>query len=190
MPHYIKDSKCPTCGSKMIMYYSPYCPTCIPKAKVKKNLMQAIDYIEHKYGIKTRDYAAKDGKSSTKSNSEREEAWKEKFAPIPVEYITNPLPTYRFNELGMKWYQTPEGRTFLEKRDQAYKEAPDGKILEIPYQDWWHHFCDCYSFCNDSWIVINWQYVYDMCKKDWQREITQLFINEFGKRDIKVEISW
>jgi hypothetical protein len=190
MPHYIKDSKCPTCGGKMVMYYSPYCPTCISKAKVKKNLIQAIDYIEHKYGIETRDYAAKDCESSIKLNCDREEAWKEKFLPIPKKYITNPLPNCRFNELGMEWYNTPEGRDFFKKRDQAYKEASDGEVLEIPYQDWWHHFCDCYSFFNDSSIDINWQNVYDMCKEDWQREITQLFINEFGKRDITVKISW
>jgi len=189
--HYINE-KCPTCNGKMIMYYAPYCPSCIPKAKVKKNLIQSISYIEHKYDIETRDYAAKKHGvvNSIRDNCDREEKWKENFAPIPKEYITNPLDKCRFNQKGMDWYNTPKGRDFFDKRDKAWRESPDGECKDIPYWDWWHHFVDCYEFRNDSWIVINWKDVYEQCTEDWQREITQLFIDEFGKRDIKVEISW
>lgn len=54
----VLDAVCSSCGGKMLMYYAPYCPACTPKAKLKKNLIQSIDYIEHKYKIETRDYAA------------------------------------------------------------------------------------------------------------------------------------
>jgi hypothetical protein len=184
---------CPSCQGKMLMYYVPYCPACIPKAKVKKNLIQSIHYIEHKYKLKTRDYAAAkhgvDG-SSTTFNFNNAEAWKESFSPIPAEYVKDPLPQRRFNQAGMDWYDTSAGREFFRKRDEAYAKAPDGKAKEIPYQDWWHLVCDLYEFSNDSWIVINWQDLYDSCDEDWQREITKLFIAEFGKRDIRIEISW
>lgn len=186
------DAVCPSCNGKMLMYYVPYCPACIPKAKVKKNLVQSIDYIEHKYKIKTRDYAAtKQGvESSISFNVNHAEAWKESFSPTPIEYVSDPLPQYRFNQAGMDWYDTPAGREFFRKRVEAYAKAPDGEAKEIPYQDWWHLFCDVYEFRNDSWIVINWQDVYESCAEDWQREITKLFVDEFGKRDIRIEISW
>ena len=190
--HYIDNCKCPECGGKMVMYYSPYCPSCIPIKKVKKNLIQSITYIEHKYDIETRDYAAKKHgvKGSISFNCDHQEKWKENFAPIPKEYITDPLPQCRFNQKGKDWYDTLEGRDFFRNRDDAYRIAPDGKSKEIPYWDWWHMFVDIYEFHNDCWIVINWKDVYDCCKYDWQREITQLFIDEFGKKDIKVQISW
>jgi hypothetical protein len=188
--YYINGMKCPTCNGKMIMYYAPYCPSCIPKAKVKKNLIQSISYIEHKYDIETRDYAAPKKESSTGCNVKREFAWKDKFAPIPKKYTTKPLKGYQFNAKGMEWYKTREAQDFFDKRNKAYENAPDGKAKEIPYLDWWHHFCDCYDFTNDCSITINWKDVYEQCTEDWQREITQLFIDEFGKRDIKVEISW
>ncbi len=189
--HYINE-KCPTCNGKMIMYYAPYCPSCIPVKKVKKNLIQSISYIEHKYDIETRDYAAtKNGiKDSFEYNINHEEKWKNKFAPIPKKYTTKPPKGYQFNSKGMEWYKTREAQDFLDKRTEAYRKAPDGKCKEIPYWDWWHHFCNCYDFTNDCSITINWKDVYDQCTEDWQREITQLFIDEFGKRDIKVEISW
>lgn len=190
MPHYIDDMKCPKCNGKMIMYYSEYCPMCFSKAKTKKNYCRSINFIEHKYGIDVHDYAAKPGKSSTSFNCDHEEKWKEKLAPIPTEYLTDPLPNYRFNQKGMDWYKTPEGDAFFRKRDEAYRAAADGKALEIPYQNWHHLVCHVYQFYNDSWTKINWQNIYDSCEHDWQREITTLFIKEFGKRDILMEFSW
>lgn len=179
------------------MYYVPYCPMCTPKAKIKKNLMQSIDYIEHKHKIKTRDYGLTQRgiDSSTRANSvslnvDHAERWKNAFCPIPAEFMKDPLPNHRFNQAGMDWYKTPAGRATHTARDQAYKKAPDGEKMEIPYLDWWHMFVDVYEFSNDSWITINWQDVYDSCKEDWQREITKLFVDEFGKRDIRIRISW
>jgi hypothetical protein len=176
----------------MIMYYTPYCPSCIPVKKVKKNLIQSITYIEHKYDIETRDYAAtKNGiKDSISFNCKHEAEWKDKFAPIPKKYTTKPLKGYILNAKGLEWSKTPEGQDFDRKCNEAYRNAPDGKCKEIPYWDWWHHFCDCYDFTNDCSITINWKDVYEQCTEDWQREITQLFIDEFGKRDIGVRISW
>jgi hypothetical protein len=192
MANLIDDAKCPTCEGPMLRYGGPYCPMCTSKAKIKKNLIQSIDYIEHKYKIQTRDYGATKAGilDSISFNCDHEEKWKNAFAPIPEEYLTDPLPDYRLNQKGMDFCNTPEGREFFRKRDDAYENAPDGEAKEIPYLDWWHFFCDLYTFTNDCWIVINWQYVYDNCNEDWQREITKLFVDEFGKRDIKIEISW
>lgn len=88
-----------------------------------------------------------------------------------LEFLTNPLDGYRFNQAGMDWYKTPEGSAFLRKRDDAYQAAPDGEVKEIPYLDWWHMFCDTHEFVNDCWITINWQDIYDGCEEDWQRDL-------------------
>lgn len=100
---YLENQSCSSCGGKMLMYYSPYCPDCTPKAKIKKNLIQSIDYIEHKYGIQTRDYGAtKAGiKDSIKFNVDHQEAWKERFAPIPVFDLRSedPVSLKTWNEL-------------------------------------------------------------------------------------------
>jgi hypothetical protein len=165
---------------------------CFSKAKTKKNYIRSLNFIKHKYDINIYDYAAKKHNqlTSTSFNCEHSEAWKEKFAPIPKKYLTDPLPNCRFNQKGRDWYDTPAGREFFRKRDAAYRAAPDGEALEIPYQNWHHLICDVYQFGNGCWIMVNWGNVYECCQHDWQRDITQLFINEFGKRDIKMEFSW
>jgi hypothetical protein len=192
MPHYIENKKCPTCNGKMISYYGEYCPMCFSKSKTKKNYAMSQNFIEHKYDINIYDYAAKKRGYLTSSsfNYDHEEKWTEKFSPIPTEYLTDPLPNHRFNQKGMDWYNTQAGCDFFNKRGAAYNAAADGKALEIPYQNWHHLMCDVYEFHNDCWIMVNWQYVYESCDHEWQREITQLFINEFGKRAIKMEFSW
>jgi hypothetical protein len=192
MPYYREKAKCPKCNGKMIIYYGDYCPMCFSKAKTKKNYIRSHNFIEHKYDLNIDDYAAKShGQlTSTSFNCDHEEKWKEKLAPIPTKYLTDPLPNCRFNQKGMDWYDTPAGRDFFRKRDEAYYAAHDGKAQEIPYQNWHHLFCDVYQFHNDSWIKVNWQNVYDSCEHDWQRDITRLFIKEFGKKDILMEFSW
>lgn len=191
MIDYVKEH-CPKCDCKMIMYYGPYCPECTPRSKIKKNYIQSTNHIQHKYGINTDDYATKGLSilSSVGFNCDHQEAWLDKFAPIPTEYLINPLPRCRFNKKGMDWYDTPTGRDFFITRQDAYRAAPDGAALEIPYQNFHHLFCGVYEFMNGCWITVNWQHVYDRCTYDWQREIASLFVKEFGKRDIKMEFSW
>lgn len=191
--HYIEGMQCPDCKGKMIMYYGPYCPSCIPVKKVKKNLIQSISYIEHKYNIETRDYGAtKLGVSDSFTYNEKlRQKWLKTHFPFPKKYTTPPLVKgFVVNKKGLDWLKTQKGTAFDLERNKAYSDAPDGECKEIPYLDWWHLFCSIYDFTNDCKIVINYQDILDSCDHDWQREITQLFVNEFGKKDIVVEISW
>ena len=183
---------CPKCGGKMQMYYSPYCPICDFKGKAKKNLMQMIYFIETKYKIDTRDYAKRPTgvKDGTSYNVKHQFAWEEKNYPIIVEWSKNPIKGSRFNKEGSDFCNSKEGREFWDKVRQHYREDPEGEAKEIPYWDWWHLFCDCYSFRNDSSITINFGDIMESCREDWQKEITQLFINEFGTKDMHVLISW
>ena len=186
------ELNCPNCGRKMHMYYTPECPVCDFKGKAKKNLIQMIAYIEAKYNIQTRDCAAhKLGiKSSSEHNVKHQIKWEAKHYPLPPEYTENPLKGYSVNKKGIEFFDSPEGRKRSEEMREHYEKDPEGKAKEIPYQDWWHLFCECYQFSNDTSITINFQDILDNCKEDWEKEITQLFINEFGKKDIHVFISW
>ena len=189
--HYL-SKKCPNCKGKMLMYYAPYCPDCFPKKDTKKNFIRSMEFIQHKYNIDITDYAAKKYgvKSSFDFNCKHCIAWENKHFPIPLEYTTDPLPTCRFNQKGKDWCDTKEGRKFFQDMYMGYGSAPDGACKEIPKWNWGDLFRDTYEYMNDCSITINWKDLYECCKEDWQREITQLFIDEFGKRDIHIHISW
>jgi len=51
---------------------------------------------------------------------------------------------------------------------------------EVEYRDWWHHFLDYNGVKNDSYSTY---YFCDMLEEgeDWQKEITQAWIDEFGE---------
>lgn len=187
---------CKVCGTKMHMYYIPYCPMCdraeeLRKSNPKYNLIKMITFIQTKYNIDIRDYATKKFNivgSSTHYNCEHENKWKLNHYPILETF--RDTPEAAFNETGNKFYNSKEGKEFFNKMQIEYDNAPDGKCKEIPYWDWWHKFIDVYDFRNDCKITINFKHLLDRCGTNWQKEITQLFIDEYGTKDIEVEISW
>jgi hypothetical protein len=187
------NKKCPTCKNTMDGYYGYWCPRCTSSRKVKKNLIQSIRWIQTRYGIDTRDYAARElpGNQTTSSwNFAHRAAWEEKYFPIPEEYTTNPLKNYSLNELGMAWYATQAGRDFFANMRKAYAEAPDGECLERPLQDYWIFLCDMLDISNDSIRTVCWPDLLDSCQEEWQRDITKLFMTHFGSKPYRVEISW
>lgn len=184
---------CKKCSHKLIMYYVARCPICDFKGKDRKNLLLMQYFIEAKHGITLRDYAAKKHgvKDSFTHNFNHKTNWENTHFPIPEKYTTNPVSGRCVNEKGMKWCDSPKGRKFFDDRRTAYRKAPDGECKEIERQDWWCDcICDNYDIRNDSVHRINFGHILGNCTEDWQREITQLFVDEFGKKDIVVEISW
>lgn len=183
---------CHKCGEKLHMYYTPYCPICDFKGKAKKNLMQMIAFIEAKYKIDTRDYAKRPSgvNDRIRYNIDHQFQWERTNYPVVAKWEENPIKDCRFNKEGMAFIKTKKGSDFIDKMRSHYRTAPDGEAKEIPNWDWWHLFCDCYEFTNDSWKEINFQHILSACTTDWQREITNLFIKEFGTKDLLVEISW
>lgn len=191
---------CIKCDSKMRMYYKPYCPLCegVTNTKKGQNYQYAhfVDLIETKYDLNLRDYGASKHKvrSSSGWNVDHEMKWEDKHFPIPDEYLKPPFPKgYRVNQAGIDWFRTREGKEFEEKRNKAYRAAPDGKCKEIPYWDFWHFMLDKYfhgDISNDCIRHVNWQEVREEAREEWQQEIADLFVKEFGDKDYRVEISW
>jgi hypothetical protein len=167
---------------------------CKPKKEVKKNLILSIDFIEVKYNIRIRDYAAgKLGiKSSTNYNMEHEKNWyKNNNFSIPEKYTVGAKPGLTLNAEGNIWWESGEGRIFYRTRERAYKNDPDGKCKEIPRLDFWHHMVDFIDdLMNDTICTVNYKEILDGCTEDWQKEIGILFVNEFGSKDIRVKVSW
>ena len=184
---------CDKCGNKMHMYYTPWCPICDMKGKARRNLIQMVAHIEAKHGINIHDYAIKNSpniKDSTSFNVDHLIEWERKYYPQIVEWEKNPVKNYRFNQAGINFCNSKQGNLFFNEVSKAYKAAPDGKALEIPRWDWWNLFTDVYEFSNDSIVTVSFKELLDACTESWQREITQLFIDTFGSKKMRLEVSW
>jgi len=186
---------CPSCNNKMIMYYKPYCIICnhpLDHHKELYNLQEMQYFIEIKYNIRLRDYASTKfniDSSSTHYNTNHRRNWENNHFPIIASFRLNPIPSSGFNEEGIAFYYT--NKPFFENVHKQYRNAPDGECKEIPYWDFWHFLCDYLNpFSNDCVKLINWTDVKELAKTDWQHEICDLFITEFGDQHYYVEISW
>lgn len=188
---------CQKCGTKMRMYYKSYCPICDGFKKTKKDYQyhHMIDYIEAKYNIDTGCYA--NSKFKVKCmfswNTKHQFKWENKNFPLMEEFRKNPAPGWGVSEEGRKFLDSKEGRDFSDKMRKAYEDAPDGKCKEIPYWNFWHFMIEEYwhgDISNDCIKYINWKDVRDVAKEEWQKELTDLFVKEFGDKTYKVEISW
>lgn len=187
--------KCEVCNTKLVMYGMPVCPICSKgKYKRKYNFHMMQHYIEAKYKIKDlRDYAItkfKLKKCRYKLNIEHEQNWENKYFPIPEKYTKDPVKCFRFNLDGLNWSKSDEGSKFLQDKYEAYHIHPEGKCKEYPYLDFWHFIVDNIEIQNDCTRIFNWKDLKESATEDWQKEICQYFINEFGSKDMRVEISW
>lgn len=67
------------------------------------------------------------------------------------------------------------------------------KNLENEYMDYWNFLLDNYFngyIENGCLTSINWKEVYDVTEEEWQKEITNCFLKEFGDCDYTILISW
>lgn len=65
---------------------------------------------------------------------------------------------------------------------------------DAPYQDYWHFVYEYYEFNRNSFFYMDNDLLdpYDGIE-DWQKEITEMFLSEFGKgdnRQIRFWVSW
>jgi hypothetical protein len=86
----------------------------------------------------------------------------------------------------IKYYDWIEVRPYIEEilgydvRDTLGKFKPYTND-SVEYRDYWHFLCDTYEIFNGKIIYICDE---DLShEKPWQREITDLLIKEFGKKD-------
>lgn len=157
------------------------------------------DFIDQKYGIKSEAYHDtfyKDrlqGKSTYTFNGELEAAWHKANSPAYAKFFEPPLlPNRSVNQEGMDTINTPVGRKISIDAIIAYNIAPDGKCMELKYMDFWGFVLDdvLYGECdNPSVHTFNWAEIKEEAKEQWQKDICDMYIAEFGDKDMEVEIS-
>lgn len=192
------ELKCSKCGALMVMHYRSYCPICEGVKKVKGESYYDYHEMEHfveaKYGFKTRDYHnfKFKVKNSFAFNADHQHKWEEEHFPILKKYQKDPLPNLRFNSEGKKFFDSKEGNELWNKIREEYRKDPEGEAKEIPYMDFWHFMLDNYfgDISNGCIRTVNWKDVRDCVKEDWQGEIVDCFVKEFGDKDYKVIIQW
>jgi len=87
-----------------------------------------------------------------------------------------------------EFYDYHECSEYLEKKygydernyaGKTWESGSDG--YDRPYQDFWHWVCEMSDLSNDSMLVMNsW---WGESATDWQREILERYIDEFGEGD-------
>jgi hypothetical protein len=82
----------------------------------------------------------------------------------------------------------------------AEHQAINAKVVEQseewrathPYCDFWHFMLDYFNddFSKGKPLHLNWSDVKDCADEEWQKEIAQLYIDEFGDQDYVVIVDW
>lgn len=96
-------------------------------------------------------------------------------------------PTYDFNECT----EYIEKKYNIKHRDYAGKFS-DGKVKDVPYQDYWHFVLDKYDdIRNDYYFDMEISYMREDAE-DWQNKITDLFEKEFADENgiIQFHVWW
>jgi len=116
---------------------------------------EIVEYIEEKYSIKTRDYA---GLWKHSGDWHRKRGHVGKLDPEGKNLGSSQI-----------WFK-------------EYKEAPDGKAIEPPYEDFWHWMIDEYEPTRDGFIEFfpGRHLVNGDDLPDFVREILTMFKDEFG----------
>lgn len=169
-----------------------------PTAKIVKIMdwHSMEKFIEKKYNCILRDFAAhkyglhKEKYGTIGYNVKHQVKWEETHYPKLVELRKNPVPGYGLNQEGMDYYKTAEGHKWFTSIREAYEVAEDGKCKELPHEDFWHFLLNQFDIVNEITYKINWAELKDVCSDNWQKEICDLLIKEFGENDMIIEFSW
>lgn len=149
------------------------------ETKTVMDFMAMQYWIDKKYGIVARDYGSKD-------------------SPAP-DWVKD----------CMKWGITLERATQLrhlhrsaitdENEIYAYEDAWNAYVVwrdKTPYRDFWHYQLDLFhNFSNDNYFWYPLVYALENAEEDWQKEIAQMWIDEFGQfaneeGEVYVWVSW
>ncbi len=97
-----------------------------------------------------------------------------------------------YSQEAFDYFKTKEGDKWYESVRVAYENAPDGEKLENPYYDFWHFMLDDYfgEISNGCMRTVNYVEAKERAKHQWQKDVCDFFIKEYGEKDIEVEISW
>lgn len=66
----------------------------------------------------------------------------------------------------------------------------NGIVNDVEYQDFWSFMLDYIDVSNGVIRKLSWEDLKDCAEYDWQREICDLFIAEFGSDYINILFHW
>ena len=146
-----------------------------------------FDY--HKYTNKW--YGLSQSDSHYAYNRINEEKWQEEHYPIIKEFRENPLlPQYSFNQKGLDFYNTQEGKEFFVKVDEEYRKSPTGQCKELKYMNFWHTITHNFEITNNCLITINWSELLEDLTEPWEKQCCQLYVDEYGSEEYLVHVAW
>lgn len=87
--------------------------------------------------------------------------------------------SYNWSE-AEKWIEHKLGRKL---RDYGSKWEGENPSSENPYWDYWHYICEMEEVSNPCYIYISSEWIDEGEAIEWQNEITQAFIDEFGDEE-------
>lgn len=91
------------------------------------------------------------------------------------------------------WYRTSPLEMTPEEQaiSEQCREAKEAYEAAHPYRVYWHFMLDHLpDFENDIKMKICFQVFADKADEDWQKEIAQIYIDEFGAKEQVVKVSW
>jgi hypothetical protein len=93
--------------------------------------------------------------------------------------------SYDWSE-SVKWIEQKLGRKL---RDYGAKFEGENKSIDNVYRDYWHYICDIQEISNPCYIYVSSEWIEFGDAEDWQNEITQAFIDEFGDEE-EFRVEW
>lgn len=154
--------------------------------------IEVCDYINDKYSFDLDEFQHFWFKieDSTRLNIEHRESWENENYPLIKKFRENPLPNKLFNQEGFDYLSTKEGSRWRQEIREAYCNAPDGECKEYPFYSLWHWLLEIREIHNGSLITINWKELGEEAEEDWQKYICNIFVDEFGDKDIHYHVWW
>jgi hypothetical protein len=149
------------------------------------------DLINEKYAIDQDDYAGCHSYSKTKTD-EYNLGYNGTFykrGTIFGEYIAY----MEFKGYDLNTWKDSQGNCWLNsielssERSQAIKDGIWSMAPDVPYWNFWHFMLDYWiDFEKGVPLQLNWVDVKEEATEDWQREIADMYIMEFGEEDYTV----
>lgn len=136
-------------------------------------------WIDEKYNITARDYAGRHAGSP-------------KWTDSVIDQGISPDRAVELYKTKPEDITDPSEKLAAETASKIIKDHMEN----TPYWDFWHFQLKLFdNFLNDSYQIFPLGYQMDACKEDWQREIAQMWLNEFGEfqdpdGNIRVWVSW
>lgn len=148
------------------------------------NYDEMVDIIQDKHDIDIRNYALHNTIKATGLKNPR------------GTILGECLAYMEFKGFDPQTWIDSQGKDWLHSSELSLMKHADTKAgiwvdyPAIPYQDFWHFILGHLEVNQGAIHTMNFAYFRDASDQDWQKEIAQLFVDEFGDQSLKVMIDW